>query len=202
MTRNRNAHHSTRPAVLPDCFELIPSWMASGDADLLLQQLTGQAPWEHPGMFRGHPIPRLTAWFGDGVYTYSTTTYQPMPWLPELDDLRTRVEEATGARYNSCLANLYRHGRDSVGWHADDEAPLGERPTIASVSLGVTRDFNIKRKDRSGLVTIPLGHGDLLVMRNESQLSWLHCLPKRPKVTARRVNLTFRWFDSPDLEPR
>ena len=84
-----------------------------------------------------------------------------------------------------------------MGWHADDEAPLGARPTIASVSLGVTRDFNIKRRTVAASSHSVSGNGDLLVMRHESQLSWLHCLPKRPKVTARRVNLTFRWFDSP-----
>lgn len=155
-----------------------------------------QVAWEHPGYLFGHPVPRLTAWFGSSSYGYGHTTHVPLRWPPELDALRSRLERSTASRYNSCLAKLYRHGQDSVGWHADDETPLGERPTIASVSLGATRDFSLKRKDGSGLVQIPLRHGDLLVMREESQLDWRHSLPKRPKVKASRLNLTFRWFDT------
>ena len=37
------------------------------------------------------------------------------------------------------LANLYRDGSDSNGWHADDEVELGDAPVIASVSLEATR---------------------------------------------------------------
>lgn len=195
MTSDRNPQHTARTAGLPPCFELVRSWLSPSRADLLLGQLRKQVDWEQPPSFRGHPVPRLTAWYGGSAYSYSATTHQPKAWVPELDELRGELEDATGARFNSCLANLYRNGLDSVAWHADDEAPLGERPTIASVSLGATRDFNIKRRDRgSGLATVPLGHGDLVVMRDESQLDWLHCVPKRPKVTDLRVNLTFRWF--------
>lgn len=182
------------PAPLPGCFEHITGWLTASEADQLLGRLTEAVAWEQKHGSFG-PQPRLSAWFGSTVYRYSGTINHPMPWLPELDDLRRRLEEATAARYNSCLANLYRTGRDSVAWHADDETTLGARPTIASVSLGATRDFILKRTDGTGLVRIPLSHGDLLVMRDESQIDWRHCLPKRAAVTTPRINLTFRWLE-------
>jgi alkylated DNA repair dioxygenase AlkB len=38
--------------------------------------------------------------------------------------------------FNSVLANLYRDGRDRMGWHADNERELARVPVIASLSLG------------------------------------------------------------------
>jgi alkylated DNA repair dioxygenase AlkB len=58
----------------------------------------------------------------------------PMPAI--VYSLRKRAEALSGASFNSVLLNLYRNGRDSVGWHSDYEAGLGERRTIASLSLG------------------------------------------------------------------
>lgn len=50
--------------------------------------------------------------------------------------------------FNSVLINLYRDGKDSVSWHSDDEIMLGICPTIASVSLGETRKFEMRPKIR------------------------------------------------------
>jgi alkylated DNA repair dioxygenase AlkB len=44
------------------------------------------------------------------------------------------------------LANLYRDGHDSVAWHADDEPDLGPNPTIASMSFGDSRNFELRQK--------------------------------------------------------
>lgn len=138
--------------------------------------------------------PRLTAWFGDAAYVYSGTVNPPHAWLPELEDLRARLEAETGARYNSCLANQYRDGRDGVSWHSDDEAELGLQPVIASLSLGSTRDFRLRHQDSREVTTIALSHGDLLVMRDDSQEAWRHSIPKRAHAGP-RINLTFRWYE-------
>lgn len=60
--------------------------------------------------------------------------------------LKDRLEEVTGIHYNSMLANLYRDGHDSVAWHSDDELCLGPEPTIASLSFGDTRNFELRKK--------------------------------------------------------
>jgi alkylated DNA repair dioxygenase AlkB len=109
-------------------------------------------------------------------------------------ELRTRLEKASGGSFNSVLLNLYRDGVDSMGWHSDDEPELGERPVIASVSLGATRRFRLRHKTRADLepVVVDLEHGSLLIMKGETQRFWKHQLPKSRRVSEPRLNLTFR----------
>lgn len=143
--------------------------------------------------------PRLLAWYGDAgaSYRYSGVVHQPLPWLPELERLRRRVEHLTGARFNSMLANLYRHERDSMGLHADDEPELGPRPVIASLSFGHTRIFRLRHRRRRELkpVRLPLTSGSLLVMRGDTQRHWKHEVPKQRSPCGPRINLTFRWVE-------
>ncbi|WP_460504087.1 alpha-ketoglutarate-dependent dioxygenase AlkB family protein, partial [Hymenobacter agri] len=107
-----------------------PAFLPAAEATVLLAHLTAAAAWEQRTIRlfgQEFPQPRLTAWYGDpeARYTYSNLTWEPLPWLPALADLRQRLETATHARYNSVLLNLYRDGLDSMGWHADDEPELG-----------------------------------------------------------------------------
>ena len=108
-------------------------------------------------------------------------------------DLRQRLEQAGAGRFNSVLANLYRDGSDSMGWHSDDEPELGARPVIASLSLGATRKFVFKhrRKDANKLA-LALTSGSLLLMQGDTQANYRHALPKTAKAVAERINLTFR----------
>jgi len=106
--------------------------------------------------------------------------------------LRERVEVVAKQPFNSVLLNLYRSGRDSIGWHADDEPELGSDPTIASVSLGVTRKFRLRHKQLKHLFELPLSHGSLLIMRGETQQHWVHEIPKETGIDSPRINLTFR----------
>ena len=99
---------------------------------------------------REMPVPRMTAWFGDAAYAYSGVCHQPAPLPAIIQRLRERAEVLSGALFNSVLLNLYRHGRDSVGWHSDNEAGLGDRPTIASLSLGGARRFQFRHRIAQG----------------------------------------------------
>lgn len=149
--------------------------------------------------------PRLLAWYGDAqaVYRYSGRRHDPLPWTAELTELRGRIEALTGAAYNSVLANLYRDHRDSMGLHADDEPELGERPVIASLSLGEERIFRLKHRQRRDLkpVRIPLTDGSLLVMAGDTQRHWKHEIPKQARPCGPRINLTFRCV-GPRYTPR
>lgn len=60
--------------------------------------------------------------------------------------LKNQIEENTGHTFNSLLCNLYRNEKDSVDWHSDDEPSLGRCPTIASLSFGATRMFEMRKK--------------------------------------------------------
>ena len=142
------------------------------------------------------PVPRLVAWHGDpgAAYTYSGTPHVPEPWTPELERVRDRVHTLTGRPFNAVLLNLYRDGRDGMGWHADDEPELGRDPNIASVSFGATRRFCLRhRRRKDSRLDLPLAPGSLLLMSGPTQHHWLHAVPKTTQAVGERVNLTFRW---------
>jgi len=154
-------------------------------------------PWTHDEVvIFGKRIitAREVAWYGDAgfAYTYSGTTKQALAWTPELLELKAVVERLTGSRFNSCLLNLYHHGGEGMSWHSDDEKSLGNHPVIASLSFGAERKFSLKHKRQPHAVSLVLESGSLLVMKDATQANWLHSVPKSKKVTAPRINLTFR----------
>ena len=143
-----------------------------------------------------HKIPRLNAWYGDEgkTMTYSGLTLNPKPWTKELLEIKIKVEEASGTKFNSCLLNYYRNGKDGMGWHQDNEKELGKNPIIASVTFGESRPFQLKHISNKSLkkVDIQLTNGSLLVMAGETQHYWKHQIPKTTKQLSERINLTFR----------
>src|ERR1700680_3980181 len=161
--------------------------------DLLSQNIV----WENDEavIFGKHIVTkRKVAWYGDSdyLYTYSNTTKQALTWTKELSDLKQRVEEVTGTKFNSCLLNLYHNGDEGIAWHSDDEKPLGENSIIASLSFGAERKFSFKHKHTKQTISVILEHGSLLIMKDVTQTNWLHSLPKSKKLTGPRINLTFR----------
>ena len=139
--------------------------------------------------------PRLTAFYANNnkAYGYSNISMSPQPFNPTLNAIKSKIEKATQLTFSSCLLNLYRDGQDSNGWHSDDEKELGENPVIASVSLGAERLFHLKHKKVKTLKhKLILNNGSLLVMKGETQLHWLHQIPKTKKIIDKRINLTFR----------
>ena len=179
----------------PVCIAYHPGWVA--DAAELYDRLANELVWEHPEitMFgRRHLTPRLTAWLGEGSYTYSGIVNQPQPWPPVLLAVRDRLADELDVTFDSCLANLYRDGTDSMGYHSDDEPELGPRPVIASVSLGARRRFVVRHRVTRERWVWELGEGDLLVMREESQSDYAHAVPKTTRPLGPRLNLTFRRY--------
>lgn len=172
------------------------------DALPLLRRLIEAVPWRRDKirMFgQEHDLPRLQQWYGDPgrVYVWSGIEMQPLPWTPKLAALRAAVQRATKRQFNSVLLNYYRDGNDTVGWHADDEPGLGRTPFIASLSLGAERDLVLRRtqEPKAPKLSINLPGGSLLVMSGGTQANWQHALPRRKRVLAARVNLTFRQFE-------
>ncbi len=138
--------------------------------------------------------PRLSSLFGDpGIsYTYSQQRFNALPWNPFLLDLRNRMNDLTGIRYNSALVNLYRNGQDSMGLHSDDERELGSNPVITSISYGAKRKIIFRRKSDGQKEVIELEQGDVLIMKGTLQHEWKHEVPKEKNVTSPRLNVTFR----------
>eukprot|EP00928_Gymnodinium_smaydae_P090199 TRINITY_DN7403_c0_g1_i2.p1 TRINITY_DN7403_c0_g1~~TRINITY_DN7403_c0_g1_i2.p1 ORF type:complete len:257 (-),score=36.50 TRINITY_DN7403_c0_g1_i2:79-825(-) len=183
-----------------------PDFVSASEAAAWLSELREKVPWEqgHVKLFgKMHPEPRLTCYYGDHgfQYTYSGRTVRPRPWdeCPLVARIRRRVESATGERFNTVLCNRYRNGDDTVGWHADDEKVYGKDPTIASVSLGAVRDFDLREHDNKDgrRIRIRLASGSLLVMSGRTQHFWQHSLPRRKRLQEERINLTFRKIVAP-----
>ena len=137
---------------------------------------------------------RKVAWYGDQpyAYTYSKSTKTALPWTPDLQAIKDRVEVLTGHSYNSCLLNLYHDGSEGMGWHSDDEPELLRDGAIASVSFGAERKFVFKHKETKEKVEVVLHSGSVLTMSGSCQRYWLHRLPPTKKVLTPRINLTFR----------
>lgn len=177
---------------------LDPHWLAADEADRLFACLRGDVAWEvHRIRLFGREVdsPRLSCWIGDpdAAYRYSGTRFEPHPWPPALRSIRDRLAGELGTDFNSVLANLYRDGRDAMGWHSDDEPELGPAPVIASISLGATRRFVLKhRREPERKLAVELGHGSLLLMAGDTQRNYRHALPRTARPVGERINLTFR----------
>lgn len=175
-----------------------PGWLATGQAGALYACLAEQIAWQSRTITlfgRTMLQPRLLYFMGDeGVrYRYSNDEYRAGAWHPAVLELKHRLHRELGAEFNSVLLNLYRNGRDSMGWHSDDEPELGRNPLIASVSLGARRRFVVRHEqDRALRHELQPAHGSLIVMSGDMQHHWQHQVPRTATAVGARINLTFR----------
>lgn len=175
-----------------------PQFLCVAKADALFTSLASMPGWrqDHIHIFgKTHPLPRLHRWFASSnkPYRWSGIQMRTEPFPAVLGNVLQRISHESSTQFNTALGNLYRDGRDSVSWHADDEPELGSAPVIASLSLGATRRFLMRRKaDHAVARSYELTHGSLLLMRGDTQLFWEHCVPKTAQKVGPRINLTFR----------
>lgn len=170
-------------------------------ADELMELFHDTLEWEQKHVTiqgKTWPMPRLTAWHGTKPYMYSGVVNPAKPWTPELLELKELAEKLCGGgtTFNGVLLNLYRHHRDSLAWHSDDETEIGPNATIASMSLGGTREFHVRTKGCAPAgakgFELELKTGSLLIMRGRSQDHYEHHVPKVNYSVWPRINLTFR----------
>lgn len=141
-------------------------------------------------------IPRLNCWIADpGLsYSYSNAKLQANPWHEPLRRLRAALERQLQQPFNNLLANYYRTGADSMGWHSDNELELGQAPVIVALSLGGERPLRFRPVGGGKSCDLVMSSGSLLVMPAGFQAHWQHCLPKR-KLAEARISLTFRYIN-------
>lgn len=183
---------------LPDA-EIVyfPHFFDGTTAHDLFQKLLHDTPWQQDDITvfgKTHPQPRLTCLYGNEgkPYGYSNIVMQPHQWTPTIMYIKGEVEKVINVNFTTVLANLYRDGQDSNGWHADNEKELGRNPIIASVSFGAERTFQLKHNTLDIKQNITLQHGSLLIMKGSTQHFWKHQIPKTKKEIGPRINLTFR----------
>ncbi|KAH8196520.1 hypothetical protein TruAng_009316 [Truncatella angustata] len=121
---------------------------------------------------------------------------------------------------NAAFVNCYDGPQQNVGYHSDQLTYLGPRAVIGSLSLGVAREFRVRRvvpkdannsgsedADLEGQIAIHLPHNSLLVMHAEMQEEWKHsiapaqAIDPHPIAGNRRINVTYRDYKA-NLHPK
>ena len=119
--------------------------------------------------------------------------------------------------------NCHLFSNTPLGWHSDDEPLHGsihDPYAILSLSMGCSRTFSIRPKDRrSDETKFLLSHGDLIAMNGKFQKIYQHrcvCImftsctarlpiahlfsvPPTKESCGPRINITFRWIMNHDL---
>lgn len=181
---------------LPAPVTYLKGFLSEHEQQQILSEVNSY-PFEKPIITiygKQHPIPRSQVWFADKgcEYQYSSLLISPQPWPSALTQLRQRLFDEFQINANGVLVNRYENGLDSMGWHSDDEPEIAKSTEIVSVSLGATRTFSLRHKERPVKQNFELERGDLLIMHKGMQTQWQHSVPKRLKVKGCRINLTFR----------
>ena len=184
--------------VSSDIFDFRPAVFNRLESDRYLKVFLETVPWSQTQQtIYGKQVttPRLTAWYGDPNTDYNKegSGTPPLPWTPELLEIKAKVEAISGITFNSVLMNLYRDENDGVSWHSDRDGVEGRNKYVASVSFGQARHFDLRKKnDPTKNFSVLLEHGSYLLMRGEFQEQWLHRIAKSTVTMGPRVNLTFR----------
>lgn len=179
-------------------FEYYPEWLQDS-ADNYFEFSKDYIDWNQNQFNiygKTFDLPRQEAIFGDKPYTYSYSkgrvVLTAQPWPTMLLALRNKIQGFTGCKFPLVIGNRYLDGSQHIGWHDDGRPELGANPAIASVSLGASRVFQIRKKPKGEIVSIKLNHGDLLVMPPGFQEQYLHRIQKTSMGADLRINWTFR----------
>ena len=168
----------------------VPGWL-TGAGDELFTRLCRDVPWraEQRVMYdRVVDVPRLLCHYGEGDPL-------PDPLLEEARHLLSRhYADQLGEPFRTAGLCLYRDHHDSVAWHGDRLGRGRAADTmVAILSLGDTRRLHL-RPEPGGPgepISVPLGHGDLVVMGGSCQRTWQHAVPKCRGVGP-RISVQFR----------
>lgn len=184
---------------LPDAvIRYYPNFLTCEEADAYFETLHAITPWRNDPIRvfgKTHAQPRMTSLHGHTTdpYGYSGIVMQPNPMNEPLLGIEKKLKAFTNEYFTTVLLNLYRNGKDSNGWHADNEPELSKNPVIASVSLGAARYFHLKHTSmKNQRLKFELAHGSLLVMEGTTQHFWKHQIAKTAREVGPRINLTFR----------
>lgn len=164
----------------------IPSFYPGAFADKIYKTLLHDVPWQYTG------YDRLTKWYD----FLADADHMPRVLYRMRDDTEVFTFRGPGNRFRGVFLNLYRNGRDHVGFHRDEE---NEDSPIASVSFGAARRFCLHyvgtaplRPGEIGTLEFRLVHGSCLIMGGAIQQFWKHGIPREAAIKAPRINLTFR----------
>jgi alkylated DNA repair dioxygenase AlkB len=159
------------------------SWL--GGADEVAARLVESVAWRQRRRRMYDRVvdePRLTRWYPAG---------DPLP-DEALSSFRAAMGHRCGVAFGAVGLNFYRHGSDSVAFHADRELRHLEDTLVAILTLGGARPFLLRPKGGGRSVDVHPASGDVLVMGGRCQAAWEHAVPKVAAADA-RVSASVRW---------
>jgi alkylated DNA repair dioxygenase AlkB len=202
---SKSVSENNEPTVWIDAdkakVEYFPTWMTEEQSKIILNHLlsddTKFKQYEIKMFNKPVKTPRLECAFCDPQINLKGYTHREIhPWTDEMLNLKVRLEkeltEHLGEKveFEYALANIYKDGSHYIGYHADKE---NRGTTIASISLGAERKFNMKKiSDGKVVVNEILKNGSMLVMTGATQDLYKHALPKTKACDEMRINITFR----------
>eukprot|EP01112_Ceratiomyxa_fruticulosa_P010797 TRINITY_DN2868_c0_g4_i1.p1 TRINITY_DN2868_c0_g4~~TRINITY_DN2868_c0_g4_i1.p1 ORF type:complete len:298 (-),score=47.70 TRINITY_DN2868_c0_g4_i1:145-1038(-) len=214
-------HHPL--STMPD-FSYTPQFLALEEQTELIKHLN-DVPWskvKYTNKFdQAITTPRHTFCygtpqnFGESAQVEYKGCFFVTEKIPEwLEKIKVNVEKYVGFEFNAIILNNYTDGNEYISWHKDDEAFL-KHNTVASLSLGASRTFQVRRvtesshkkhksmRDSSSScsssekksysnTSVILISGSLCVLYNGIE----HHLPKEAPISFKgmknRYNITFR----------
>ncbi|GAO48610.1 hypothetical protein SAICODRAFT_31046 [Saitoella complicata NRRL Y-17804] len=164
--------------------------------------------------YNGKPLPDVRMFPPELMEAKPYVTLLVNKILSERERMRYQIP-AGEWEPNVAFTNLYAGAHQSVGAHADQLTYLGPHCVIASLSLGVEREFRI-RKTTPGVknadsaaraLSIHLPDNSLLIMHPPMQETYKHSIhPARtltphPIIGTSRINITYRMYRKSYVPP-
>lgn len=157
-----------------------------GGADEVAGRLLHGVDWQHHRRWmydRMVDEPRLSRWFSSSDA------------LPDqaLAKFRTAAGRLYRVRFGAVGLNYYRHGADSVAFHADRELKHLSDTVVAILTLGAARPFLLRPSGGGPSIDLRPASGDLVVMGGACQERWEHAVPKTSAAAGPRISASIRW---------
>ena len=126
-------------------------------------------------------------------------------WTETVENIRKKASILIGQEFNHCVCTLYRDNNDSLGFHKDKLLDLKENSVILSLTFGEARPIlfykdcgqngNVHKNSKHKQCII-LQPGSLLAIGQNTNLKYLHCIPKLERKCKPRISLSMRTIDT------
>jgi alkylated DNA repair dioxygenase AlkB len=113
----------------------------------------------------------------------------------KMKEITIKVNSILGKNYNTILMNVYKDGKDSIGFHSDNENGWKEGTGFASLAFGHERFFVIKELETEIELKQKILHenGVIIEMNSPMNKKYHHSIPPTASKSDKyRISLTFR----------
>jgi alkylated DNA repair dioxygenase AlkB len=209
---NKKLKHSLIQSILVDRDGArvvhVQTFLSNDEAEKLKNRLIEpDISWRHSSEKDQHSN-RLVCTFAANRRSSDEQNRIVQEWIPELVELKNRIEmwinrerSENSVHFGYALLDYYRDEKDHRGWSHGGGNNLELGLPIASINLGETRKFQLKRyAPVSGRIEVnkDLNSGSMIVMEGTCQQLFNCRIPPTKKKKQSNVNITFHCLDGGD----